>query len=207
MKDHLDVPLIDGDPPTRHLPRRGLVIAIALFTLIAFGGGGIWIIVGAQHRSLTSVLFGGTPIWVHLLSGGAMGLLIAAIAWWIIARAYMDKVRTKYVAIIGPMMPSLWSQWLISVCAGVGEELFFRGALQHWLGVPLTAIGFVALHGYLDPRDARISSYGFFLALAMIGLGAYANAYGLLGPIIAHMVIDIVLLGKLVGDWRRREVR
>ena len=204
MNYRLDVPIIDVDPPTPgHPPRRGLVIAIALFTLIAFGGGGIWIIVGVQHRSLAEVLFGNTPVWAHMLSGLAMGLLIAAVGWWIIARPYMSKVRGKYVAIIGPMMPSVWIQWFISVCAGVGEELFFRGALQQWFGVPLTAIGFVALHGYLDPRDRRICSYGIFLVLAMIGLGLYTNAYGLLGPIIAHTVIDIMLLGRLVGEWRR----
>ncbi|MBK8497464.1 MAG: CPBP family intramembrane metalloprotease [Flavobacteriales bacterium] len=182
--------------------RVPLVIGLALFTLVA-GGGGIWLMVGAQQRSLRDALVGTAPLWQHALVGITTGVLIALGAWWIIARPYMAEVRSKYATLIGPLLPSRWAQWFVSICAGAGEELLFRGALQQWLGIPLTALVFVALHGYLDPRDRRISSYGLYLTATMMGLGYMADHMGLMGPIIAHTIIDIVLLRRLALDWKR----
>ena len=116
---------------------------------------------------------------------------------------FLAPLFVKYASLLGPFIPSAGMQVLISLCAGVGEELFFRGALQHWLGIPWTALAFVALHGYLDPRDVRISPYGLYLTAAMIGLGWLAREMGLLIPIIAHTIIDIILLNRLVNDWRK----
>jgi len=91
----------------------------------------------------------------------------------------------------------------ISICAGVGEELFFRGALQPWLGIPVTAVVFVAIHGYLDPRDKRLFLYGTLLTLCMMVLGWMAEVQGLVGPMVAHTLIDILLLERLHGTYVR----
>lgn len=180
-----------------------LVLILAAGTLIVFGGVGAWLIISVQDRSLASVVFGTTPVWKQVLIGIASGLVISGGAWAIITRSFLAPVRMKYDSLIGPMLPSMAAQVLVSICAGVGEELFFRGALQHWLGIPWTAVAFVALHGYLDPRDLRISIYGIYLTAAMIGLGWLAQEMGLLAPIIAHTLVDIVLLNRLVNDWRK----
>lgn len=201
MSEDEQAPLIrakDSD-----LSRARLVIGLALFTLLVFGGGGIWLMVGMQGRSLHDALLGTAPFWQHALMGITAGVLIALGAWWIIARPCMLEIRSKYATLIGPLMPSRAIQWFVSVCAGVGEELLFRGALQAWLGIPLTSVIFVALHGYLDPRDWRLSSYGIYLMAAMMGLGCMAAHTGLLGPIIAHTIIDTVLLRRLALDWER----
>lgn len=201
MSEEEQAPVIhnkDSDPS-----RARLVFGLAVFTLLVFGGGGIWLMIGIQGRSLHDALLGTAPFWQHALMGITAGILIALGAWWIIARPYMVDIRSKYATLIGPLMPSRAVQWLVSVCAGVGEELLFRGALQAWLGIPLTSALFVALHGYLDPRDWRISSYGLYLMAAMMGLGWMAARTGLLGPIIAHTLIDIVLLRRLALDWKR----
>jgi membrane protease YdiL (CAAX protease family) len=83
----------------------------------------------------------------------------------------------------------------------VGEELFFRGAVQWWLGIPFTAVVFVAIHGYLDPRDRRIMAYGTLMTLGMMLLGWMAERYGLVGPMLAHTLIDVILLERLHGTW------
>ena len=184
---------------------RRLVLLLAAGTLLVFGGVGVWLISSVQDRSLASVVFGTTPAWKQVLVGITSGLVISAGAWAIITRSFLTPVRMKYATLIGPLMPGVTAQVLVSVCAGVGEELFFRGALQHWLGIPWTTVVFVALHGYLDPRDLRISLYGIYLTAAMIGLGWLAREMGLLAPIIAHTLIDIVLLNRLVNDWRKTE--
>lgn len=189
----------------RRMASRRLVLLLAAATLLVFGGVGVWLISSVQDRSLASVVFGTTPAWKQVLVGITSGLVISAGAWAIITRSFLTSVRMKYATLIGPLMPGVTAQVLVSVCAGVGEELFFRGALQHWLGIPWTAVVFVGLHGYLDPRDLRISLYGIYLTAAMIGLGWLAREMGLLAPIIAHTLIDIVLLNRLVNDWRKTE--
>lgn len=195
-----------GSAEEKEPARTGLVFALALFTLVVFGGGGIWLMIGAQGRSLAEALFGTTPVWMHMLLGMAMGLGIALGGWCIISRAYMRHVMDRYAKLIGPLMPSGAMQVFVSLCAGVGEELLFRGALQWWLGIPLTALGFVVLHGYIDPRNWRVSSYGLYLVLTMMGLGWAAAEFGLLGPIVAHTIVDIVLIGRLVDEWKRTRI-
>lgn len=186
-------------------PQRVRTVAmLALGTLVVFGGLGWLLIVFVQQRGFIPVLVGSAPCWWHVVSGLLAGIAISAGAWFLITRPFLAPVRHKYADLIGPLMGSPWAQLGVSVCAGVGEELFFRGALQYWLGIPLTAIGFVALHGYLHPRDVRISAYGIYLTVAMCGLGWLAEQVGLLGPMIAHTLIDVFLLRRLVRDWRAR---
>jgi len=184
-------------------PSGLLVGLLALATLVFFGIGGAWLIVGVQDRELLPVVVGRLSIGWQVMIGTVTGLATAYGAWALISRPFMEPVLLKYALLIGPLMPGLGMRLLVSLCAGVGEELFFRGAIQHWLGIPWTAIGFVALHGYLDPRSWRMSLYGLFLTAAMIGLGWQAQEHGLLAPMIAHTIIDVVLLGKLCAVWRK----
>lgn len=182
---------------------RKLIAVLALATLVFFGGGGALLVVYVQHRTLLPILIGSHAIWWQVLLGTASGLAIGYGAWGLISRPFMRDVLLKYALLIGPLMQSRLTRVLVSICAGVGEELFFRGAIQHWLGIVWTAVVFVALHGYLDPRSWRLSLYGVFLTLTMLGIGWQAREYGLLAPIIAHTLIDVVLLNKLYSIWKR----
>lgn len=85
----------------------------------------------------------------------------------------------------------------MSACAGVSEEILFRGAIQYWLGIYATSIVFILVHGYIKPSNWRLSLFGTGLAVAMIPFGFMTVAWGLAGPILAHTVGDIVLLGAL----------
>jgi membrane protease YdiL (CAAX protease family) len=82
----------------------------------------------------------------------------------------------------------------------VGEEFLFRGVIQSYWGIWITAIFFVAIHGYLDPRDKKMMTYGLTMTV-IIGILGYMNTYlGLIAPMAAHMAIDVVLLYKLTND-------
>ena len=72
------------------------------------------------------------------------------------------------------------------------------------MGITITAVLFVAIHGYLDPRNWRISIYGLVLTAMMIALGWMAEHQGLLAPMAAHTMIDVVLLEGLHRAWRKR---
>jgi membrane protease YdiL (CAAX protease family) len=176
--------------------------AMALATILFFGGGG-WLLIILQGRQPSGQFVIAQGISWHLAVGAFMGLAIAAVAWAIISHPAMSTVKRRYVGMLMPWIGSRVDRVLVSIAAGVGEEIFFRGALQHWLGIPITAVLFVAVHGYLDPRDMRISIYGIFMTAAMLLMGWVAEHHGLLAPIVAHTVIDIVLLELLYRAGRQ----
>lgn len=85
---------------------------------------------------------------------------------------------------------------LVSIAAGIGEEVLFRGALQplviHWT-VPWVGVAVVALLFGL----AHALTPAYFLAATLIGVyfGWLALAYDdLVAPIVAHAVYDAFAL-------------
>ncbi len=90
---------------------------------------------------------------------------------------------------------------LLSVFSGVGEEAFFRGALQPVLGLVATSILFGALHIGPDRR---------YLAWTLWAIGAgflfgflYEWTGGLLAPMIAHVLHNAATL--LLWKWSREK--
>ncbi|GIW27876.1 MAG: CAAX amino protease [Meiothermus sp.] len=78
---------------------------------------------------------------------------------------------------------------LLALVSGVGEEVFFRGALQNallggWPGVLLQAVVFTALH---PVPDQRAWSYPLFIFLGGLMFGsAYLLTGSLLPGMLAH---------------------
>ncbi len=85
----------------------------------------------------------------------------------------------------------------ISVCAGVGEEILFRAAVQPLLGLVWTSLLFVALHGYLNPFDRRLFVYGLLMTAFILIVGIFFIQFGIWPCIAAHIAIDYVLLRRL----------
>lgn len=92
-----------------------------------------------------------------------------------------------------------WRMWQIgclSLLAGIGEELFFRGAIQNWLQIwwgsapalILTSILFGALH-YVNLAYALVSSLmALFLGVLMLA------THSLVAPILTHVSYDFFAL-------------
>jgi membrane protease YdiL (CAAX protease family) len=83
---------------------------------------------------------------------------------------------------------------LLSIAAGVGEELFFRGALQPFLGIYLTSLIFVAIHGYFSFRKWAVNFFGLLLFIFICFIGWMAEQYSIWHAIAAHFSYDLVLL-------------
>jgi membrane protease YdiL (CAAX protease family) len=109
----------------------------------------------------------------------------------------MAEVHAKYVRLFSSFRLRTLDIVIISVSAGVGEELFFRGAVQPYLGVLWTAVAFVALHGYLNPKDWRMTTYGLLMTAIIVALGYMTEYVGIVSAMLAHVVIDLVLLCRL----------
>ena len=88
---------------------------------------------------------------------------------------------------------------LISLGAGIGEELLFRGAFQGWfahimplaLAILIPAIVFGALHYYNLIYMILAAVIGVYLGIA------FALTHNIAVPIIAHAVYDIIALHRV----------
>src|SRR6056297_3288532 len=172
---------------------KGRLTGLAWLTLLGFPLLGWGILYFFRDEPLQIIFRSSSSIPIQLLIGTLSGLTLGFGARWIITRPFLNKVGIKYARIIQNFGISTAGIWFVSFCAGFGEELLFRGAIQPLAGIWITAIVFVAIHGYLDPRDWKISAYGLFMTLAIAALGYLTEYFGIWTAAIAHMMIDVVL--------------
>lgn len=171
--------------------------SLVVFSLIAW-----FISVKFSGESLGVKLQGYQPWWIQVLCGILVGLLCGSVAKKMVDTPYFRPVSRKFIDIIGPMRLSLSEIWIISLCAGIGEELLFRGAVQPLLGIWLTSLLFVFLHGYLSPFNGRLTLYGIFMVVVIAFFGYLAQYLGLMVVMIAHTLIDVILLKYLTNSYQ-----
>lgn len=139
--------------------------------------------------------------------GIAYGLLGGYLGWLLIKSKWLNQSLNKYARLISDLDLNIHEIIFISFCAGFGEEVLFRGSLQHYWGIWITAVIFVAIHGYLNPKDWRISVYGVFMTLVIAGMGYGYEYMGLWFSIFAHFAVDVILLYKLTSLGKKEEKR
>ncbi len=109
----------------------------------------------------------------------ATPVLVQRTAW---ARALHSELRE----IISPLSPTEIT--LLALASGLGEELFFRGALQPVLGLLATSLIFGALH--LGPKKVFLA-WTFWAFVMGLLLGSIFELTGVLwGPVVAHVGIN-----------------
>ena len=179
---------------------RSTFINLAIFTLFGFTLLGYFIIINYVEQSFIEMITGRINILAQLGIGIGYGFVTAFIGWKIIETSTLKPVRFYFSSLIQRMNLKYTDIILVSISAGIGEEVLFRGAVQPLLGIWLTAIIFVAIHGYLNPFNWRLAIYGVFMTLIIAGIG-YLKVYaGLVTCMAAHTIIDVYLLYKLMTD-------
>ena len=177
-------------------PRRLLIFALlAEAAVAAFGMA--WI----QLRALPLIpgpLLPGTVL-------GAAGAAVLAFVNFMLLRWAPDlpvirSLRRVYREVFRPLFSRIGVREtiLISMAAGVGEELLFRGAVQQEWGLIPASLLFGAAH------FGGTGTLGFAVWAAAIGgfLGWLAlAAQGLLAPVVAHMLYDALALAYI--RWGR----
>ena len=130
---------------------------------------------------------------IPILYGTILGLAYGVLSLLLIQAKVFDKMPNRIEHIVKGMNLTILDCVFLSICAGVGEELLFRSGIQFYLGPIITSILFVAIHGYLNPKNWRMSLYGL-IVLPFILLIAYAfEEFGLWFCIFAHFSYDLVL--------------
>lgn len=177
--------------------KKKTIMLLALGTLIVFGGLGIALIPYVRNIGIDAFFMGAEPIWLQVIVGIVFGLVTAMAGWQIVELPIMAKTKTFFAGLINPLKLDKYQIVFISICAGVGEELFFRGAIQPMLGIWMTSIMFVLLHGYLNPFNLPLTYYGIYMVLVIGVIGLMTEHLGILTAMIAHTIIDVILLKEL----------
>lgn len=127
-----------------------------------------------------------------------MGLAVCLWIPW----SPLVELRRLVELMIRPLFANCayWQLALIAAAAGFGEELLFRGVLQHyaitWWGVPVGLATASLIFGL-----AHYLSTAYFVFATLIGGflgGLWIYFDNLLIPIIAHGVYDFLALGIIL---------
>ncbi|MBC8045352.1 MAG: CPBP family intramembrane metalloprotease [Fimbriimonadaceae bacterium] len=167
-------------------------------TLFCLGGVGIFLILLFQNKSLEEIFFNSpSSILFQLLCGFAYGIVTSGILVLLLRKRMLKATKVFFSDLMKRFNVSGLDILFLSFCAGVGEELFFRGAIQPWLGIWLTTILFIALHGYLNPKNKPLFIYGIVLLIVCAGFGYLMKYAGIWSAMTAHFIIDVVLMQEL----------
>ena len=170
---------------------------LGLFTLIGFPAMAWPILELYLETSFLSIFSSRIPRGLEIAFGLGYGLASGIAAWELVKMNFLTETRDFFSGLIGGLRLG-WAEIIfISLCAGIGEEVLFRGAVQPVLGIWITSVLFIAMHGYLNPKNWRISVYGLFMCPVIAGLGYLREELGLVAAISAHFMIDVYLLRVL----------
>lgn len=161
------------------------------------GLGVMWVF----HKSLPGAV--GAPLsFEEGLRWGAVGAL-AALVLLVLSHFFEDwftsfrELKSVIVQLLGPV--SVPVALYLALVSSIGEELLFRGAIQPFAGLWITAI----LFGVLHMGPGALSTWSLWAALAGLLLGWIFEATGSLWPpIIAHFIVNTVSILSVRRTWQ-----
>ncbi len=173
------------------------IYILAFITLFGFGAMGLFTLNWVSDVLPIEIIDLHTPVYLQLFFGVATGFISAYIALYLIESKLIRPSSKKYIDLIQGLNLNRMEIVILSFCAGFGEEILFRACMQHYFGIWITAIVFVAIHGYLSPKDWRIFIYGFIMIGIIAAFGYLYDEYKIIPPAIAHFIFDVILLWRL----------
>lgn len=143
------------------------------------------------------------------LTGAVAGLTVAVLLaaanyrWLHAPTGVFTRVRRAVDEMFVPAFASLSPPQVVvvSVAAGVGEELFFRGWLQAAVGWVPASVAFGLAH-IAGPRMLAFGVWATAMGLVLGGLSMVTG--GLLAPMTAHACYDVLAFRYLGAAARRR---
>lgn len=134
-----------------------------------------------------------TPLLVGLspLIGLAVGLLVVFLSRMAVHRFdWARHLHRDFRDLLGEL--SAREIFLLAVASSVGEELFFRGALQPWIGLWPQAVVFALLHIGPGPRFLPWTVSALVVGVLFGLMFRWTGDLG--GPIVAHFTINYMNL-------------
>jgi membrane protease YdiL (CAAX protease family) len=116
-------------------------------------------------------------------------VLASGLVWLTLTPAEQMAQQSAVSEALAASVTTLPQALLLSLPVAIGEEIFFRGALQPVLGLVPTSLFFTALHAQYGFTPALVSLFVVGLAL-----GVLARRRGTVAAILAHFVFNFVQL-------------
>jgi len=158
-------------------------------------GGAVWI--GVREGVIPLRLFVDVRAWwLDLLLGIGAALLLLGL-WRGVERIHplARELEERLGEALGPLGRS--EVVALAVLSGFAEELFFRGAVQGSFGWLPAAILFAVLH--TGPGRAFRLWTVFALGAGLLFGGLMELRGNLLGPVVAHFLVNAVNLWRLAS--------
>jgi membrane protease YdiL (CAAX protease family) len=193
------LPLVDVDEP---LPREPVYISSSVL-ILAMGGLGLAIggvELGWEALGIVSVRW---DVWFPWTVGLCLAAFVVLLAFHILRKSFGLR-EAPFLAQLLPKTPrEKLLFFFLSLSAGAGEELAYRGFLipalasslgSVWAGALVSSVFFGLLHAYQGWLGiVRTAFLGFVLAASFILSGTLWPA------ILAHAILD-VMVGLVFGD-------
>ncbi|MCM8534512.1 MAG: CPBP family intramembrane metalloprotease [Lentisphaeraceae bacterium] len=170
-------------------------------TLLGFGILGLLLNSYLNDANLFSPLSFRDSSFLGIVIGLLYGFSVAYASSLITEGPKLKEACRKYTDKIHALNLSFPQCIFLSFCAGVGEELFFRVALQPQFGLWGTSILFVAIHGYLNPRS-YIFVYGLLLVFIVAGMGFLYIKFDFWSAAAAHFAYDLFLFKEIIKEGK-----
>jgi membrane protease YdiL (CAAX protease family) len=173
---------------------------LGLITLLVFPIPAFWALWYFKEINPWEVLDFNNLINPKTLLGLSWGMIYAVFSMSIFQLKIFGNELDRQEKLIQSMNLNLVDKIFLSFCAGFGEEILFRVGVQHWLGIWITSILFIAIHGYLNPKKWRLSLYGILLLPFILSLGSWLSPMGIWFCIAAHFSYDLMLFISIDRD-------
>jgi hypothetical protein len=200
-------PIVD-EVPSKHAERPANIVPMALLfegglAVVAFALGGL------QNPKLWNRI-GWNSLDIGLGCLTTLPMLLGFLAMRRIHRGPLGRLNFVVDNLLVPLFARCmaWELALISIVAGIGEELLFRGVVQplliNWLGIGAgltsASVIFGLLHSITPAYAVLATAIGAYFGWLAIATG------GLLAPIVAHALYDFLALAYLVYVAGRKNI-
>jgi len=189
--------------PHQRINRRAIYLG-SIFTILGVGvvGAGLAARLGIRLAFESGVARG----WELLLwTGGLTAAGLAVISLSLLATRGRHDDRDRFLVHLLPRTAAERGLFvLLSLAAGMGEELAYRGyalgslqllGMGPWSAAALSSAAFGVLHAYQGPLGiARTAVVGLLFAIGVHLSGSLVPA------VVAHAMVDLVA-GLLLGPW------
>jgi membrane protease YdiL (CAAX protease family) len=165
--------------------------------LLAFPALALTVLYFFAGKTPLHVLQLGRALHINTFYGFLWGIVFALISGKIFSHPFFEDDMNQQKKILLNLRLTFIDKAFLSFCAGFGEEVLFRSGVQHWFGIWVTSVFFIAIHGYLNPKKWKLSIYGLFLIPFIVSLGYALGPLGLWFCIAAHMSYDLVIFLSL----------
>jgi len=176
-------------------PARRPALCLAAVYLLLLAVAAAWMALRDGGLAAVGETLIGHDLLESLAAGGFLGGVVTIVlhASPLAQTRAVRRMRRFFRTLIPDLRPS--EAWILALTSGIAEEALFRGALQPTVGLWAASAVFGLMH---FPPSRRLVAWPILAAVLGLAFGAIYHSTGnLLGPMAAHVIINLVGLRRL----------